>query len=92
MGASGCYLDSCLKRRKDGGLVVVARVVVTVCALDSWVRLRTLDGVDSVLVVDGTVAEAVAELQSLLEGGPDTFPVEVELLVLLVRRGNPPRR
>ena len=56
MGASGCYLDSCLKRRNDGGLVVVARVVVTVCALDSLVRLRTLYGVDSVLVVVGTVA------------------------------------
>ena len=56
MGASGCYLDSCLKRRKDGGLVVVARVVVTGCALDSWVRLRTLYGVDGVLVAVGMVA------------------------------------
>ena len=56
MGASGCCLDSCLKRKRIVGFVVVARVVAMDCALDSLVRLRTLVGVDSVLVVVGTVA------------------------------------
>ena len=80
MGASGCYLDSCLKRRKDGGLVVVARVVVTDCALDSLVRRRTLYGVDSVLVVVGTVAE----VEHLVEEGPDKILVAVELVGLVL--------
>ena len=62
MGASGCYLDSCLKRKRIVGFVVVAHVVAMDCALDSLVRRRTLYGVDSVLVVVGTVAE-VAEVQ-----------------------------
>ena len=72
-----------MKRRKDGGLVVVARVVVTDCALDSLVRLRTLYGVDSVLVVVGTVAE----VEHLVEEGPDTFPAVVELVGLVLGLG-----
>ena len=74
MGASGCYQGSCLKRRRNGGFVVVARVVVMGFALDSLVRLRMLYGVDSVLVVFGTVAE--------VEHGLDKIPAEVELVGL----------
>ena len=57
--ALDCYLDSCLKRRRNGGFVVVACVVVVGFALGSLVRLRMLCGVGCVLVVLGTVAEVV---------------------------------
>ena len=55
--ASDCYLDSCLKRRRNGGFVVVACVVVVGFALGSLGRLRMFCGVGSVVVVLGTVAE-----------------------------------
>ena len=51
--ASDCYLNSCLKRRRNSGFVVVACVVVVGFALGSLVRLRMLCGVGSVLVVLG---------------------------------------
>ena len=74
MGASGCYQGNCLKRRRNGGFVVVVRVLIMGFALDSWVRLKMLYGVDSVLVVLGTVAE--------VEHGLDKIPGEVELVGL----------
>ena len=69
MGASGCYQGSCLKRRRNGGFVVVARVVVTGFALDSLARLRTLYGVDSVLDAVGIAALTLVDFVACIQVG-----------------------
>ena len=69
MGASGCYRDSCLKRRRNGGFVVVVRVVVMGFALNSLARLRTLYGVDDVLDVVGIAALTLVELVACIQVG-----------------------
>ena len=67
MGASGCYQGSCLKRRRNGGFVVVARVAVMGFALDSLARLRMLYGVDSVLDAVRIAALALVDFVPCIE-------------------------
>ena len=69
MVASGCYRDSCLKRRRNGGFVVVACVVVMGFTLDSLVRLRMLYGVDSVLDAVGIAALTLVDLVACIQVG-----------------------